>query len=69
VNEPADFDAMELERALLVHFMAGMDGLSFPLQEYWPGAPGRAYIFEMLRREFGQPAIEYAKTLPIFTRH
>jgi hypothetical protein len=62
-------DIAEIERAAFVHFLAGIDGLSFPLQEVWPGVPGRAYIYEMIRREFGEPAIEYARKLPIFTQH
>jgi len=46
-----------------------MDGSPYPLEEVWPGSPGRAYIYEMLRREFSQPAIEYARKLKIFTQH
>jgi hypothetical protein len=70
VNDNGGFDIAELERAAFVHFKAGFDGLSFPDHEYWPpGPPGRAYMFEMIRREFGWAGFEYAKTLPIFTSH
>ena len=59
----------ELERAAFKHFMAGFNG-PYPGQEYWPpGPPGKAYCFEMIRRQFGMVGVEYARTLPIFTRH
>ena len=64
-----DADIIELQRAAFVHFRAGFDGLPFPLQEVWPGPPGRAYCFEMIRRQFGWSGFECAKTLPIFTSH
>ena len=59
----------KLERAAFTHFMAGFNGQSFPLREVWPGAPGRAYIFEMLRRAYGMAGVEYAKRLKVFTSH
>lgn len=62
-----NFDPMELERAAFVHFMAGMDESPWPLQEVWPGAPGKAYIYEMIRRTYGWGGAEYARTLKIFT--
>jgi hypothetical protein len=67
--ENSGFDVAELERAVKVHFRAGFDGLPFPLQEVWPGSPGKAYCFEMVRREFGWAGFEYAKRLKIFTSH
>jgi len=64
-----DADIAKLERAAFKHFMAGFNG-PYPGQEYWPpGAPGRAYIFEMLRRQFGMAGVEHAKRLKIFTSH
>ena len=64
-----DRDIAELERAAFTHFTAGFNG-PYPGQEYWPpGPPGKAYCFEMIRRQFGMVGVEYARTLPIFTRH
>jgi hypothetical protein len=64
-----DADIAELEARAREHFRAGFDG-PYPDQEHWPpGPPGRAYIFEMLRRQFGMAGVEYARTLPIFTSH
>jgi hypothetical protein len=64
-----NLDIAEIERAAFVHFMAGFDGLPFALSEVWPGAPGKAYCFEMLRRTYGMAGAEYAMTLRIFTQH
>jgi hypothetical protein len=65
----SDLDLAELEARAREHFRAGFDG-PYPGQEHWPpGAPGRAYIFEMLRRQFGMAGVEYARTLPILTSH
>jgi len=65
----SDRDIAKLERAAFKHFRAGFDG-PYPGQEHWPpGAPGRAYIFEMIRRQFGMAGVEYSRTLPIFTSH
>jgi hypothetical protein len=64
-----DADIAKLERAAIAHFRAGFDGLPFPLQHCWPGAPGKAYCFEMLRRTYGMEGVEYARKLPMFTSH
>ena len=59
----------ELQHATLRHFMAGFNGRTFPLRDCWPGPPGKAYIYEMVRRQFGAAGCEYLKGLPIFTSH
>jgi len=64
-----DRDLAEIEHAMREHFMAGFNGRSFPLREVWPGAPGKAYCLEMVRRTYGTVGVEYARTLPIFTSH
>ena len=64
-----DADIAKLERAAFDAFMAGFNGADFPSREVWPGAPGKAYIFEMVRRQFGPAGCEYLKGLPIFTSH
>jgi hypothetical protein len=64
-----DVDIAKVERAAFIHAMAGLDGLLYPLWDCWPGPPGRAYVYEMLRRDFGTDAIEYVKTLPLMTQH
>jgi hypothetical protein len=69
MHDDNDYDIAELERAAFVHAMAALDGLPYPLQECWPGPPGRAYVFEMLRRAYGMAGVEYAKRLKVFTLH
>jgi hypothetical protein len=41
----------------------------WPLKDCWPGMPGRAYVYEMIRRTHGRAGIEYAKTLPLMRQH
>jgi hypothetical protein len=64
-----DADIAALERDARQHFMAGFNGQTFPLREVWPGAPGAAYIYEMLRRTYGMSGVELARKLPMFTQH
>jgi hypothetical protein len=67
----------ELERAAFVHAMAGFHAPPrypafipgwWPSKDYWP-VPGRAYVFEMLRRTYGMEGVEFARTLPLLRRH
>jgi hypothetical protein len=64
-----DLDIAEIERRARIYAMAGFGPVSWELQRYWPGHPCRGFIIEMLRRDFGLAGVEYARTLPIFTRH
>jgi hypothetical protein len=68
----------EIERAAFVHVMAGFDAPPrrpaftpgyWPLKDVWPGMPGRAYVYEMLRRTYGMAGVEYARTLPLMRQH
>jgi hypothetical protein len=65
----SETEIAELERAAFVHFKAGFNGRTFPLREVWPGAPGKAYCLEMIRRQFGMAGVEHAKRLKIFISH
>jgi hypothetical protein len=62
-------DLAEIGREAFAAAMAGFGPLPWDLQTYWPGLPGRAYIFEMVRRRWGMAGAEFARTLPIFTLH
>jgi hypothetical protein len=72
-------DIGELERAAYVYAMAGFDVpkrpafFPWPLQaqrDCWPlNSPGKAYVYEKVRRVFGPAGIEYVKTLPLMRSH
>jgi hypothetical protein len=74
-----DADIGELERAAYAYAMAGFDCpkrpafIPWPLQasrDYWPlQSPGKAYVYEKIRRVYGPVGIEYAKTLPLMRSH
>jgi hypothetical protein len=68
VNDES-LDIAGIERAAFAHALAAFAPVPWPLQDCWPGLPGRAYCFEMIRRKFGWAGFEYARTLPIFTLH
>jgi len=74
-----DADLGELERAAFVHCMAGFDCPKRPaflpwasqasLDHWPPQSPGRAYVYEKIRRVWGMSGSEYAKTLPLLRSH
>jgi hypothetical protein len=73
----SEADIIEIQRHVFVHVMAGFNVPRYPafipdwwpLKDCWPGMPGRAYVYEMIRRTHGRAGIEYAKTLPLMRQH
>jgi hypothetical protein len=63
-------DLAEIERTALAAAWADLGPFGPPISaSYWPKPLGRPYIYEMVRREFGQAGIEYCKTLSLMTLH
>jgi hypothetical protein len=71
------FNITEIERRAFIHALAGFDVPRYPafFPAWWPGCdqwpkPGRAYIVEMLRREYNEEiALRFRRTSPLFNLH